>query len=95
MKKATILFDELLDGFVYTVKSWLHLDLADNTIRDATIIAASSAFLFDKLFAKENAGEKKEMLGQKLERMRSSREYHRANGQHGDQNPFSHVWIRF
>ena len=57
MKKATILFDELLDGFVYTVKSWLHLDLADNTIRDATIIAASSAFLFDKLFAKENAGE--------------------------------------
>ena len=57
MKKATILFDELLDGFVYTVKSWLHLDLADNTIRYATIIAASSAFLFDKLFAKENAGE--------------------------------------
>lgn len=29
--------------------------------------------------AKENASEKKEMLGQKLERMRSSREYHRAN----------------
>ena len=57
MKKATILYDELLDGFVYTVKSWLHLDLADNTIRDAHVIAASSAFLFDKLFAKENAGE--------------------------------------
>lgn len=29
--------------------------------------------------AKENASEKKEMLGQKLERIRSSREYHRAN----------------
>lgn len=57
MKKAITLYDELIDSFQYTAKSWLHVDLAAKTIRDAHVIAAASAFLFDNMFAKENSGQ--------------------------------------
>ena len=56
MKKALTAFEDLMDGFRYTADSWLRLDLAEATFADASLVAGASAFLFDNLFAKENAG---------------------------------------
>ena len=56
MNKAISIYEDLVDGFLYTAKDWLHLDLADKTIQEGKEISAAASFLFDNLFLKENAG---------------------------------------
>ena len=55
MKTLTI-YEDLYDGFLYTAKSWLHVDLAEATENEGREICAAASFLFDYLFLKENAG---------------------------------------
>lgn len=56
MNNAISIYEDLADRFLYTAKSWLHLDLAEATINEGKEICAATAFLFDNLFLKENAG---------------------------------------
>ncbi len=56
MNKAISIYEDLVDGFLYTAKNWLHLDLADKTVQEGKEISAAASFLFDNLFLKENAG---------------------------------------
>ena len=56
MKHALELYDSLKDSFDYVCSNWLRLSLTDQTRFDAQVILAASSFLFDNLFAKENAG---------------------------------------
>ena len=57
MTKALALYEELKDRLDYTLSSWLHLEVnPEEEIKSRTILGAA-AFLFDNLFAKENAGE--------------------------------------
>jgi len=56
MKHATELYEELKDRLDYTLSSWLHVQAThEEEIRSRTILVAS-AFLFDNLFAKQDAG---------------------------------------
>lgn len=56
MKKASDCYFQLTDAFFYLCSSWLRLDLADATKADACNIIGASSYLFDNLFAKEDAG---------------------------------------
>lgn len=56
MKHAENAFQLLLDQYEYTLNSYLRLDLSNKTLDEIKIVIAGSSFLFDKLFAKENAG---------------------------------------
>ena len=55
VKKAIAFYEELKDRFDYTLTSWLRLDPHEFEVATLTTLGAS-AFLFDNLFAKENAG---------------------------------------
>ena len=57
MKKASDCYYQLTDTFFYLSSSWLHLDLAEGTKREAYNILGAASYLFDNLFAKEDAGE--------------------------------------
>ncbi len=57
MKKASDCYYQLTDTFFYLCSSWLRLDLAEGTKEDAYNILGASSYLFDNLFAKEDAGE--------------------------------------
>lgn len=54
--KSLELYDELKNTFHYLCASWLKYHPNPATEDDANVILAASAFLFDNLFAKENAG---------------------------------------
>ena len=56
MKKALDCYSQITDAFDYLCSSWLRLDLADGTRKAAINIAGASAYLFDNLFAEEDAG---------------------------------------
>ena len=56
MKKALDCYSQITDAFDYLCSSWLRLDLADGTRKEAINIAGASAYLFDNLFAEEDAG---------------------------------------
>lgn len=55
MKKAVSFYEELKDRLDYTLSSWLRLDPRESEV-PTRITLGASAFLFDNLFAKENAG---------------------------------------
>ncbi|MBE6134838.1 MAG: hypothetical protein E7179_02370 [Erysipelotrichaceae bacterium] len=56
MKQASEFYEELKDTFDYTCRSWLHMQLTQTTEEESRLIIGAAAFLFDNLFAKENAG---------------------------------------
>ena len=56
MKRAISLYDDLKSAFDYLTSSWLRYSVNEKTEQDAEVILFASAFLFDNLFAKENAG---------------------------------------
>lgn len=56
MKKAVSFYEDSKDRLDYTISSWLHLSLGESEeVKTKTILGAAS-FLFDNLFAKEDAG---------------------------------------
>lgn len=58
MSKAVAFYDELKDRLDYALSSWLRIEPSiDEEMATRTILGAS-AFLFDNLFAKEDAGRK-------------------------------------
>ena len=56
MKHATELYEELKDRLDYTLSSWLHIQVTHEEEMKSRTILVASAFLFDNLFAKEDAG---------------------------------------
>lgn len=54
--KSLELYEELKNAFEYLCRSWLRYDPNQSTVDDANVLLAASAFLYDNLFAKENAG---------------------------------------
>lgn len=56
MKKSLSLYEDLKEAFDYLCLSWFKYHPTPSTVDDARVILAASAFLFDNLFAKENAG---------------------------------------
>ncbi len=56
MNRALTLYEDLKNNFEYLCRSWLKVKPEPATEKDAIVILAASAFLFDNLFAKENAG---------------------------------------
>ena len=54
--KATEFYEELKNTFQYLCVSWFKYRPNQSTEDDANVILAASAFLFDNLFVKENAG---------------------------------------
>ena len=56
MKHATDLYDALSETFDYVCKDWLRIDITEHTRNDSRVILAAASFLFDNLFAKEDAG---------------------------------------
>lgn len=54
--KSLDLYEELKGAFDYLCRSWFRYDPNQSTIDDANVLLAASAFLYDNLFAKENAG---------------------------------------
>ena len=54
--KSLELYDELKNTFQYLCSSWLKYRPNQSTEDDANVILAASAFLFDNLFTKEDAG---------------------------------------
>lgn len=56
MKKALSVYYDLQNAFEYLSRSWLRYRPNQSTIDDANVILGASAFLFDNLFAKEDAG---------------------------------------
>ena len=56
MKKSLSLYEDLKSAFEYLCRSWFKYRPNQSTIDDANVILASSSFLFDNLFVKENAG---------------------------------------
>ncbi len=56
MKRAISLYDDLKSAFDYLTSSWLRYSVNEKTEKDACVILLAGAFLFDNLFAKENAG---------------------------------------
>lgn len=56
MSKSVTLYHELQEAFDYLCASWLRYHPNPATVDDANVILCASAFLFDNLFAKENAG---------------------------------------
>jgi len=56
MKRALDAFDELQDASSYALSDWLRLPFGEEDEAELTSLNAATAFLFDRLFAKENAG---------------------------------------
>ena len=56
MLKSLSLYEDLKEAFSYLCSSWLRYEPNPATQDDANVILAASAYLFDNLFAKENAG---------------------------------------
>ncbi len=56
MKRAISVYDDLKSAFDYLTSSWLRYPVNERTEEDACVILYAAAFLFDNLFAKENAG---------------------------------------
>lgn len=56
MKKALDCYSQINDAFSYLCSSWLRLDLAEGTKKEAINIAGAAAYLYDNLFAGEDAG---------------------------------------
>ena len=56
MQKSLTLYQDLKEAFDYLCTSWFKYHPTASTIDDANVILASSAFLFDNLYAKEDAG---------------------------------------
>jgi len=56
MKNAINVFAELQDATAYALKDWLRLPLEEEDEAETINLNAAAAFLFDRLFAKENAG---------------------------------------
>lgn len=56
MKNAINVFTELQDATAYALKDWLRLPLEEDDGAEIINLNAATAFLFDRLFAKENAG---------------------------------------
>ena len=64
MKHALELYDSLKDSFEYVCSNWLRIDITDHTKKDGFVILTAASFLFDNLFAKENAGSELTRLAQ-------------------------------
>lgn len=56
MKKSLYLYENLKEAFEYLCSSWFKYHPTQSTLDDAYVILASSSYLFDNLFAKEDAG---------------------------------------
>ncbi len=56
MNSAPMFYEDLRDWFLYTARSWLHLDLASATMDEANEICGAAAFLFGHLFLAEDVG---------------------------------------
>ena len=56
MKKSLELYEELKDTFRYICSSWLRYKTTPGTDEESTVILCAASFLFDNLFAQENAG---------------------------------------
>ena len=56
MKQALDCYEQLKDAFEYAASSWLRMDLAQGTRADAINIVGAASYLFDNLFAHEDAG---------------------------------------
>lgn len=56
MKSALTLYEELKDRLDYTLSSWIRLEMNQEEETQSRTILASASFLFDNLFAKEDAG---------------------------------------
>ena len=56
MKQALDCYEQLKDAFEYAASSWLRMDLAQGTRADAINIVGAASYLFDNLFAREDAG---------------------------------------
>ncbi|MDY5441021.1 MAG: hypothetical protein SPG64_02200 [Candidatus Enteromonas sp.] len=55
--KSIDIYEDLYDGFLYTARSWLKIDLAEATENEGREICASAAFLFGYIFLKDNPGQ--------------------------------------
>ncbi|MBQ7250030.1 MAG: hypothetical protein IJS37_01630 [Bacilli bacterium] len=56
MKRALSLYDDLKSAFDYLTSSWLRYSVNERTEQEAMVILFAGSFLFDNLFAKEDAG---------------------------------------
>ena len=56
MKQAINAYEQLKDAFDYTLRSWLRLDLTRKGRDESREIIGAACFLFDNLYAKEDAG---------------------------------------
>ena len=54
--KSLELYQELKEAFDYLCHSWLRYEPNQSTLDDANVLLAAGAFLYDNIFAKENAG---------------------------------------
>lgn len=56
MKHALDVYEELKDASEYALSDWLRLPVNDDLSFELINLNAAAAFIFDRLFAKENAG---------------------------------------
>lgn len=56
MKQALDCYDQLKDAFDYATSSWLRMEIQKGTREEALNILGGASYLFDSLFAKEEAG---------------------------------------
>ena len=56
MKQALDCYEQLTDTFDYVTSSWLRMDIQKATRNEALNILGAASYLFDNLFAEEDAG---------------------------------------
>lgn len=56
MEKALDAYEQLKDASTYVLEDWLRLPISKDLSSQILYLNGASAFLFDRLFAKENAG---------------------------------------
>ncbi len=56
MKQALDCYEQLVDAFDYASSSWLRMDVQKATRNEALNILGAASYLFDSLFAEEDAG---------------------------------------
>ena len=56
MKQALDCYEQLTDAFDYATSSWLRMEIQKRTREEALNILGAASYLFDSLFAEENAG---------------------------------------
>ncbi len=56
MKQALDCYEQLIDTFDYSTSSWLRMDIQKRTREEALNILCAASYLFDNLFAEEDAG---------------------------------------